>query len=87
MLSFYLLNGKVTTNEQAFSGLMDKRPNVEGNPARYVAHVQISSVLENSIRQAAEDMIERIRDFLPDVNGQVRAVEIYGDQQTPVQKQ
>ena len=81
VLSFYLLNGKVTINEQDFSGLLEKRPNIEGNPARYVANIQIRSVLENSVRQAATDMVEMVMDFLPDADGQVRAAEMYGSQQ------
>jgi len=85
VLSFYLLNGRVTTNEQEFSGPLGRRPNIEGNPARYVANVQISSVLENSVRQAGADMIEMVMNFLPDADGHVRAAEIYGNQQELVQ--
>jgi hypothetical protein len=40
-----------------------------------VAQVQISSLLENSVRNAAADMTELILDLLPDENGIVRAVE------------
>jgi hypothetical protein len=40
-----------------------------------VAQVQISSVLENSIRKVAEDMAELILDFFPDENGKVGASE------------
>ena len=81
VLNFYVVNGTVTTSERGFSGLLDKRPNIEGNPARYVAQVQISSIVENSIRQAAADMTDTIMDFLPDANGQVRAAEVYGPKQ------
>ena len=76
-----MLNGRVTTNEQEFSGLLGRRPNIEGDPARYVANVQIRSMLENSVKQAAADMIETVMDFLPDADGQVRAAEIYSNQQ------
>jgi len=37
--------------------------------------VQISSLLENSIRATAKDMTDLILDFLPDENGSVRASE------------
>jgi hypothetical protein len=75
VLNFYILNGQITTDEDSFSGLFGRRPNIAGNPARYVAQVQISSVLENSIRAAAKDMTGLILDFFPDENGKVRAAE------------
>ena len=73
VLNFYVLNGQITTDESDFSGPCGRRPNIAGNPARYVAQVQISSVLENSIREAAKDMTDLILDFLPDKNGTVKA--------------
>ena len=73
VLNFYILNGQITANEKDFSGFLGRRPNIAGDPARYVAQVQISSVLENSIRTAAKDMTDLILDFLPDKNGTVRA--------------
>jgi len=73
VLNFYVLNGQITTEEDDFSSLFGRRPNIEGNPARYVAQVQISSILENSIRSAAKDMTDMILDFFPDKNGKVRA--------------
>jgi len=69
------LNGRITADEKDFSGLLDRRPNIAGDPARYVAQVQISSVMENSIRAAAKDMTDLILDFLPDKNGVVRAAQ------------
>ena len=73
VLNFYILNGQLTTEENDFSGLLGRRPNIAGDPARYVAQVQISSVLENSIRAAAKDMTDLILDFLPDEHGTVKA--------------
>ena len=75
ILNFYVLNSQITTNENDFSGFWGRRPNISGDPARYVAQVQISSVLENSIREAAKDMIEQILDFFPYENGKVRATD------------
>lgn len=75
VLNFYILNGRITTDEWDFSGPLGRRPNIAGDPARYVAQVQISSVLENSIRTAAKDMTELILNFFLDENGQVRAAE------------
>ncbi len=73
ILNFYILNGQIITDENNFSGTLGRRPNIAGDPARYVAQVQISSVLENSIRTAAIDMTELILNFFPDENGRVRA--------------
>ena len=73
ILNFYILNGQITVDENAFSGPWGRRPNIAGDPARYVAQVQISSVLENSIREAAKDMTELILDYLPDEKGEVRS--------------
>jgi EpsI family protein len=75
VMSFYILNGQLTTNENDFSGLLGRRPNIAGNPARYVAQVQISSVLENSIRNIATDMMDLVLDYLPDEKDEVKATE------------
>lgn len=75
VLNFYILNGQVTRSESGFSGLRWRTPNIAGDPARYVAQVQISSVLENMVRIAAKDMAELILDFLPDENGKVRVTQ------------
>ena len=80
VLNFYILNGQITTEEKDFSGLLDRRPNIAGDPARYVAQVQISSVLESSIRTAAKEMADVILDFLPDKDGKVKDAEFV---QTP----
>lgn len=75
VLNFYIVHGKLATNQSGFSGFLGRKYNLSRNPARYVAQVQISSLLENSIRNAASDMTELILDLLPDENGRVRAVE------------
>jgi hypothetical protein len=75
VLNFYVLNGRLTRDERGFSGVGWRRPNIDGDPARYVAQVQISSVLENSVRTVAKNLTDRILDFLPDENGRVRAAE------------
>jgi len=75
VLSFYVLNGRATANENDFSGILGRRPNIAGDPARYVAQIQISSVMENAIRAAADDMIDTMLDFLPDAEGRVKAVD------------
>jgi hypothetical protein len=75
ILNFYVLNGRLTADEDDFSGPFGRRPNISGDPARYVAQIQISSILENSIRTMAKDITDLILDFLPDQNGKVRAGE------------
>ena len=75
VMNFYIVNGQLTSDDGVFSGVGWRTPNISGDPARYVTQVQISSSLENSIRTAAEDMVEMILDFFPDENGRVRAVE------------
>ena len=75
VLNFYILNGQLTSKESEFSGMAWRTPNIGGRLARYVAQVQISSVLENPVRKAAQDMTELILDFLPDETGKVRAAD------------
>lgn len=73
VLSFYILNGRITTNEDDFSNLFGRRPNIAGDPAYYVAQVQISSVLENSVHSITKSITDLIMDFLPDMNGNIKA--------------
>ncbi len=75
VLNFYIVNGQLTSDERVFSGVGWRTPNINGNPARYVTQVQISSVFENSVRSAARDITERVLDYFPDENGNVRAIE------------
>jgi len=75
VLSFYVRNGQITTKESDFSGLFGRKPNMSKDPSRYVAQVQISSVLESSVRKAAQDVTDLVLNFLPDENGKVRMAE------------
>lgn len=75
VFTFYILNGKLVANQKAFSGIGWRSPNVEGNPARYVTQVQISSALENSVLAAVRDLADFIIDFFPDEDGTVNAAE------------
>lgn len=72
VLSFYILNGQITLSERDFSGFWGRRPNVSGDPARYVAQVQISSVLEHPARTLARDLTDSVLAILPDQHGRVR---------------
>lgn len=71
VLNYYILNGRVTLSERDFSSLLDRQINLSGNPAKYVAQVQISSISEYSARALASQMAEIIFDYLPDQNGRV----------------
>jgi len=75
VLNFYVVNGQITADESVFTGVGWRTPNIAGDVARYVTQVQISSVLESSIRTAAKEMTELILGLFPDENGNVRAVE------------
>jgi hypothetical protein len=68
VLNFYIINGKSSAEESGFSGIEWRTPNIKGDIARYVAQIQISSVLGNSVLNAAADMTDTIFGFLPDVN-------------------
>jgi len=50
VLNFYVVNGQFTNDESVFSGLGWRTPNIGGNPARYVAQVQIGSALIRTAR-------------------------------------
>lgn len=76
VLNFYIANGQLTNDESSFSSVGWRTPNIAGNAARYVTQIQISSVMESSIRSAAREMTELILDFFPDENGVVRAEKI-----------
>jgi hypothetical protein len=75
VLNFYILNGQITSDESNFSGIGWRTPNIAGDPARYVAQVQISSTQESSVRLAAKDMADLIITFFPDEKGKVKATE------------
>jgi hypothetical protein len=82
VLSFYVLNGQITLRERDFSGVFDRTPNVSGNPARYVAQVQISSAFEPSARSAAGNLVDTILTFLPDRHGFVKAASSFAQPDT-----
>ncbi len=75
VLNFYVLNGRLTDDEGTFSGAAWRVPNIAGDVARYVTQVQISSVLEKAVRDAAEEFIEVVLEYLPDEEGRVGAAE------------
>ena len=75
VLNYYIVNGRITANKEDFSGLGWRMPNIEGNPAWYVAQVQISSKSYITDVNLAEAITDLLLDYLPDGNGKVRAAE------------
>ena len=75
VLNYYIVNGQITDDESVFSGLGWRTPNIDSNPARYVAQVQISSLQEMSVRSAAKDFTDLVLSYFPDENGKVKASE------------
>jgi len=73
VLNYYIVNGQITDDESVFSGLGWRTPNIDGNPARYVAQIQISSLLEMSVRSVARDLTDLIMGYFPDENGNVQS--------------
>jgi hypothetical protein len=76
VLNFYVANGRVTNDEGVFSGVGWRTPNINGDHARYVTQVQISSVSEAAVINAIKEMAVEILNFFPDVNGKVKAADI-----------
>jgi len=80
VLNFYVLNGRITLSENDFSSLFDRRPNLDGDLARYVAQVQISSFnTEYPARALASQMADIILRFLPDQQGRVAVADVLAD--------
>lgn len=75
VLNYYVLNGRITLSEKEFSGWFGRRPNLAGDPARYVAQVQISSTIERAPKTLASLITEMILAFLPDESGHVAAAD------------
>ena len=74
VLNFYIVNGRITDDERVFTGLNWRTPNLDGEIARYVTQIQISSVLENSAIALAKDLTDLILDYFPDEYGNVQSV-------------
>jgi hypothetical protein len=70
VLNFYIINGQTIANQGDF-GLGLRMPNIDGDPARYAARIQISSPSEKNVIDLAQDITDVLLDYLPDVNGSV----------------
>jgi len=78
VVNYYVVNGTITSDESVFSGVGWRTPNIHGDPAHYVAQVQIGSDLETSALTSAAEFSDRILDFLPDAKGDVGAAQQVG---------
>lgn len=76
VLNFYVLNGRITLSEKEFSGWWGRKLNLAGDPARYVAQVQISSVSEHSSKALASQIVDTVLALLPDENGKVAVIDV-----------
>ncbi len=73
VVNFYVVNGLISVKERDFSGFLARTPNIAGDPARYVAQVQVASLSEPAARALARDMTDTILSFLPNTSGPVGA--------------
>ncbi len=67
------------SGEGLWSGFFGRRPNISGDPARYVAQVQISSTLEHSARSAASDLVEIVDRAMRCLSGVSRVALLVGE--------
>lgn len=65
VLNYYIVNGKLALDEKSFSGLGFRSPNLEGDLARYVAQIQISSQSETTVLKAAAELSDALLRSFP----------------------
>jgi hypothetical protein len=75
VLNYYVLNGVPTNQEERFAGVGWRLPNLAGDPAWYVAQVQVSGESETAVRSLATATARQVLDHLPDPQGKVAAAE------------
>lgn len=74
VLSFYVLNGTITRDETDFANFWGRRPNLSGDPARYVAQVQVSSYTQEMAMAVIQGLADAVLAYLPDEEGVVQAM-------------
>ncbi len=65
VLNYYILNGQITNQEESFDGIGTRAPNIDGETARYVAQIQISSSNDGSVQNGLKYFAGKIMDFFP----------------------
>lgn len=68
VLNYYIVNGKLALDEKSFSGLGFRSPNLQGDLARYVAQIQISSQSETTVLKAAAELSDTLLRFFPAID-------------------
>ena len=77
VLNYYVLNGVPTNDEGRFAGVGWRRPNIAGDPAWYVAQVQVSG--GSAVRKLATITGPHVLRHLPDQEGNVAAAKDLSD--------
>ncbi len=65
VLNYYVVNGVITIDESAFSGLRWRRPKISSGRIDYVAQVQISSISEVAVQTLAREFTREILSYFP----------------------
>ena len=71
VLNYYILNGTPTNKESEFNSLSFRLPNIDGEIAKYVAQIQVSSSVKSSVLEFAALTADDIIKYLPDESGKV----------------
>lgn len=66
VLCFYLVNGHISTDEKEISSFWGRRINIDGDPARYVAQIQVSSTSEQTVKDLCEVIADQAICFFPE---------------------
>jgi hypothetical protein len=69
VLNYYILDGRLVTNEDEFSSLRYRMVKNSLQAQRYVTQVQISSSMANSVISAASEFSDLIFEFFPETTG------------------
>ena len=69
VLNYYILDGRLVTNEDEFSALRYRMVSHTRNAKRYVTQVQISSSMGNSVISATSEFSDLILKCFPGTNG------------------
>ncbi|OPX90595.1 MAG: hypothetical protein A4E53_00899 [Pelotomaculum sp. PtaB.Bin104] len=65
VLNYYVINGRVTTDQREFEGLWWRRPKQTGGRLQYVAQIQISSSSEQAVRLFAQEATDQLMEYMP----------------------
>ena len=73
IINYYVLNGEPTNDRSDFGGLGWRLPNLAGDPAWYVAKIQVSGNSEAAVLKLATITAPHVLQHLPDQEGKVAA--------------